>query len=147
MEDQQQQPSSLFGLSFDHNLKQSLKSTALVAGVAAVFGLISTVIKSAGGFLVKQSYRSFDFEGRTFQRGMSSANILGIAITLIIGILLFFYLNRFSKTASSGIDNSDQSQLNEALGSLAGYFRLLGVLLIVGISLVLLVFLVTLMSL
>ena len=54
-----------------------------------------------------------------------------MVITLIIGIILFYFLNKFSRSAKAGVDTNDHYLINEGLGSLSTYFKFIGVLLII----------------
>jgi hypothetical protein len=137
--DNQNTNQQLFGLKINENSKTQLRGAAVVAGIAAILSLISSVLKAVGAFMNK-SQVEYQFEGFE-QPSMSvqrTGNIAGAIITLIISILLFYFLNRFSTQTKNGINSSNQQLVNNGLGGLASYFVTIGVLLIIGLAFVLL---------
>lgn len=134
MENQDITP-SLFDLKADENVKQQLRGAAHWGGIAALvsmivtgLGLVNYIVESAKP---KPSfYRSEGFE-RNFIQTEQSDNIVSVVISLIIGIFLFIFLNRFSKNTKAGIDGDNQELVTEGLGNLSTYFKIIGVLLII----------------
>lgn len=125
---------SIFDLSFDENTKQQLKGAATWGGISAIVALIGAVISFIAYFIEKNSSKTYQFEGFPEMRSsQSSGNIVSSIITFGLSIILFYYLNRFSKSAKAGIDGSNQEMINEGLGSLSTYFKIIGVLLIIAI--------------
>ena len=125
---------SLFDLSFDENTKQQLKGAATWGGIAAIVAIIGAILSFINYFIQKNNVKSFQFEGFPEMRtSQSSGNIVSSIITLALGIVLFYYLNKFSKSAKAGVDGSNQQMINEGLGSLSTYFKIIGVLLIIAI--------------
>ena len=61
----------------------------------------------------------------------SASALITIIISFLIGVALFVFLSKFSRKAKSGVDASDQYLINEGLGSLATYFKFIGILLII----------------
>lgn len=125
---------SLFDLSFDENAKQQLKGAAIMGGFAAITALAGAILSLVNYFIQKSTSKSYQFEGFTEMKvSQRSGNIVSVFITFALGIILFYYLNKFSKSAKTGIDGSNQQMINEGLGSLSTYFKIIGVLLIIAI--------------
>ncbi|MEI9944830.1 MAG: hypothetical protein WDN26_11480 [Chitinophagaceae bacterium] len=134
------QHNSLFDLHIDENAKQSLKGTAVTAGIAAILSLIVSIVGVIKFFVDKSrtGYENFGETGRV----QSATNLFSVIISLVITILLFYFLNRFSTYTKNGINASNAQSLNEGLGGLANYFKTMGILLIIVIILAFLAILV-----
>ena len=125
---------SLFDLSFDENTKQQLKGAATWGGIAAIVAIIGAILSFVNYFIQRNNVKSFQFEGFPEMRAsQSSGNIVSSIVTFGLYIVLFYFLNKFSKSTKAGIDGSNQPMINEGLGSLSTYFKIIGVLLIIAI--------------
>ena len=125
---------SLFDLSFDENVKQSLKGAATWGGIAAIVSLIGSVLGLVNYFVEKgkeSRYGGNSLEEMQIQQAANTGGFVSVVITLIIGIILFYFLNKFSRSAKAGVDTNDHYLINEGLGSLSTYFKFIGVLLII----------------
>ena len=128
---------SLFDISFDEQVKQSLKGAAVWGGMAAIVSIIGSILGVVNYFIQKGKASSYDgFEGYRVQRTAEASGLVTVFITLIIGIILFVFLNKFSRKAKAGIEQNDQYLISEGLGSLSTYFKFVGVLLIIGIVII-----------
>ena len=65
----------------------------------------------------------------------TAGGILSPLISLGIGIALFVFLNKFARSAKAGVDANDSYLINEGLGGLSTYFKIVGVLIIIFLSL------------
>jgi hypothetical protein len=125
---------SLFDISFDENVKQNLKGAATWAGIAAIVSIIGSGLGLVNYFMERgkiSKYGGDGYDTMRVQQAADTGGFVSVVITLIIGIILFVFLNKFSRKTKSGVDASDQYLINEGLGSLATYFRFIGVLLII----------------
>jgi len=125
---------SLFDLSFDENVKQSLKGAATWGGLAAIVSLIGSILGLVNYFVEKgkeSRYGGNSLEEMQIQQAANTGGFVSVVITLIIGIILFYFLNKFSRSAKAGVDTNDHYLINEGLGSLSTYFKFIGVLLII----------------
>ena len=123
---------SLFDLSFDENTKQQLKGAATWGGFAAIISLAGSILAIISYFIQRGNTKSYQFEGFPEMRAQSqsSGNIVSAFITFIIGLVLFYFLYKFSKKTKAGVDGSNQPLISEGLGSLSSYFKIIGVILI-----------------
>ncbi|MDZ4810117.1 MAG: hypothetical protein SGI96_17915 [Bacteroidota bacterium] len=124
---------SLFDISFDDNVKQNLKGAAIWGGIAAIVSLIGSIFGLINYFTQKGKISSgrSGYEGMRVQQAADVGGFVSVAITLIIGIILFVFLYKFSQKSKSGINANDQYLINEGLGSLSTYFKFIGVLMII----------------
>jgi hypothetical protein len=132
--DTQHTESSLFEFSFDENVKQQLSASAKWGGIAAMVSIVGTVLGIVNYFIEKANPpKPIGFEGYSYTRSNAetSGQLVTVVISAIIGILLFYFLNKFSKSTKTGIDSNSQQHLSEGLGSLSTYFKFIGVILII----------------
>lgn len=125
---------SLFDISFDENVKQNLKAAATWGGIAAVVTLARSILGMINYFVLRgkiSRYNYGGYEGMRVQQTAEATGIVSIVIGLIITIILFTFLNKFSRKTKSGIDANDHSLINVGLGNLSTYFKIIGVLLII----------------
>ena len=132
----QQQERSLFDITFNDHVKQQLKSVAVMGGVTAIVALASSLLGLVNYFVEKNKPRPYQYESMDSAAAYGGAGILGLFIGLVISIFLFYFLNKFSRSAREGIESNNQSLIGEGLGSLASYFKIIGVLVIIVLILV-----------
>ncbi len=128
--------SSLFDLSFNDLTQQALARLARIAGVAAVLSLIVAIASILGSVvqLLRPARVRLEEFGEVYKGSDDKwSELAGSVLTLILFVVLFYYLKRFSDRAKKALNTNDQGSLNEGLSSLATYFKIIGVLLIIGI--------------
>lgn len=101
-------------LEVSPKLRSDLQEAATWAKIIAILALCS----SALSLIV------------SFKRGMVFVSLISAAISVFI----YIYLLKFSSQAKKGLQDNDQQMLNNGLGNLNTYFKILGVILIIGIS-------------
>jgi hypothetical protein len=124
---------SLFDLNFDDNVKLSIRETAIWAGLAAIVSLVSAILGLVNYFVqmnkLKQAMSGFgDYSPST---SATAGGMISPLISLGIGIALFVFLNKFARSAKAGVDANDSYLINEGLGGLSTYFKIVGVLIII----------------
>ncbi len=134
---------ALFDLSFDNNVKSSLRETAVWAGLAAIISLVNSIIGLVNYFIQMNKVKSMVGDYPVNQ-GVMAGGLIWPLISLGIGIALFIFLNKFSRMAKSGVDTNDSYLINESLGNLATYFKFVGVLIIIILVIFILAFLISL---
>jgi len=112
-------------------LHGSIFSAARVAGIAAIvslggslIGIISLLIKPAAPLPVAEE----GFEGQDMQQLAQSSTYLSAFVSLIISVLVFYFLFRFASQARAGIKNGNPGQVSSGLQSLARYFKIWGII-------------------
>lgn len=128
---------SLFDMNFDDNVKLSLRETAVWAGLAAILSLVSAILGLVNYFVQMNKIRTVMSGFGNYEPAPSATagGILSPLISLGIGIALFVFLNKFARSAKAGVDANDSYLINEGLGGLSTYFKIVGVLIIIFLSL------------
>jgi high-affinity nickel permease len=138
MENQETTNSFSSGMNLDETIKQSLRNTASTAGVAAILSICGTGL-SLIVFIIQivrpkpVEFEGFERYGRTTDT--SGPQIFLQVIFVFIYVLLFYFLNRFSKFTKAGVNGNMSSQVNDGLGNLSSYFKTIGITLIILLSL------------
>lgn len=137
--EQNDNESSIFDLSVNETSKDHLKKIAtwaIVIVVCAVIGYIFTFIKA---LQPRNSFQETEGFGTSFTTGGS---IAGTVITIIIGLLLNYFLFQFANFTKKGVNGMSQTDLNTGFYNLKIYFVILGILVIICVVIALLVILV-----
>jgi hypothetical protein len=124
MENNPNQADTLFEITYDSAAGDYLKQAATWARICAVIAFIS-----AGLSIVK-----------SFATGRGSlmattATILLMLIIVGISILINVFLLRFANNTLTGLSGNSQERLNEGIGNLGTYFKIMGILIIVALAL------------
>jgi hypothetical protein len=133
---------SLFNLRINENLKTQLRGAAVSAGIAAILGLSSSILKVIVSIINRNKTTiEYNYEGfnRTNLSAERTGNIAGTIITLIISILLFYFLNKFSSQTKTGLNGNNQQLVNSGLSGLSAYMVTIGVIVIICLALMLIV--------
>jgi small-conductance mechanosensitive channel len=132
---------SLFDLNFNENLKTQLRGAAVWGGIAAILALASTVIGLVRAFMEKNNppaaYRIEGF-GDATMKAQNTGNIFSAVISLIVSIVLFYFLNRFATQTKTGLNGNNPELISNGLGGLSSYFITIGVIVILCLVLLLL---------
>ncbi|MBS1597951.1 MAG: hypothetical protein JST75_06980 [Bacteroidetes bacterium] len=130
------QQDSIFTFSFDEISRRILKKTATWAKICAICAFVAYAVALVAAFTGGRSstYTKYLEDGSgnlTVQTGGTTSTIIGTFITVIIGCVINYYLLRFANLAGKGVDSMNQPQLNDGLGSLRIYFKILGIILLI----------------
>ncbi|HLG38296.1 MAG TPA: hypothetical protein VI461_01470 [Chitinophagaceae bacterium] len=129
---------SLFNLRINENTKIQLRGAAVVAGISAILTLVSAILSITGSFIARNK-TVYQYEGFGQTRVETGSNILGSVIMLVINVLLFYFLNRFSTQTKQGLNASNSQLVNNGLGGLSAYFVTIGILLIIALLFMLII--------
>jgi Family of unknown function (DUF5362) len=135
MEDIQQ--SSIFEFNIDEEGKSNLAAIAQWANINAIVGFTGLGI-SIIGFVIAMAKI-----GRMGSTGYAGS--LGIFIGFIIGLLLNITLIYAAINIKKGLELSNQGHFVTGLSKLASYFKIFGILTIIGLVLIVLVLLFVMM--
>jgi hypothetical protein len=139
--DYQNTNQSLFNLRINENLKSQLRSAAVVAGIAAILSLLVSILKVITAFINRgKTTIEYPYEGynQTTASVARTGNIASTIITLIISILLFYFLNKFSSQTKTGLNANNSQIVNSGFSGLSAYLVTIGILLIICLAFVLL---------
>lgn len=141
---QPQHTTQLFGeMPYTDNLKSQLKSAAVWGGIAAILSLAGNIISLISDFIGEKRpavYRE-GFDGAPAQtEAGGGGEIIWSIIIFIVAAFFFYFLNRFSTLTKNGLNASHPDTVSDGLGSLASYFIMMGVLVILGLIVILILF-------
>jgi len=117
-------------LGFDLTARQhilSIASWAMIVVVVAVIGYIISIVQILTG--AKEAIPQA--EGFGMVDAFAANNTTSSVISIIIGLLINFFLYRFASMARSGINELNQDQLNKSFNNLKFYFVTMSVILMV----------------
>jgi hypothetical protein len=138
---EQNQDSSLFGLTIDTNSRNHLWDTARWAKFLAVMGFIGCALLVIFGFLTASVYeRSVsDFDVRRNDIVNTHGVGVGMAVmyTIVAVVYLFpcLFLFNFATKMKIALVSNDQNTLTTSFQNLKKMFRFMGVLTIIGLVL------------
>ena len=107
---------------------------AMVMVVVAVIGYAITLLRLLGGNEKKVS-RS---EGLDISMSFGTSGFTGSLISILVGLLINYFLFRFASQARSGLEGLNQRQLNSSFNNLKVYFMATSIIMIIVFAIVLL---------
>ena len=129
MENNPNQADSLFELTYDSAAGNYLKQAATWARICAVIAFIS-----AGLSLIKSFATA---KGNVM---VATATILIMLIIVGVSLLINVFLLRFANNTLTGLSGNNQERLNEGIGNLGTYLKIMGILIIVALALCIIYF-------
>jgi hypothetical protein len=135
--------SNLFELQIDHNGTSYVRDAARWAKFLAVVGFIfcglMVLVAILFASVLSSVFNTMGSAGPAFSGGLVST------VYILMALLFFFpclYLYNFASKAQAALNRNDQEQLNVSFRNLRAYFRFLGILTIIYLSLLVLVFII-----
>ena len=116
---------NLFTLGVDPNTRDHFSSAAKWARIIAIVNFISAGLSLISVFTTKED------------QGTQTAMFIFLLIFAGISIALNIFLLRFGNNMTKSLSTMSQEQFNEGVGSLNTYFKIMGILIIVILSLML----------
>jgi len=129
--------SSLFDLKIDEECKDQLRGLTTWAKIIVITSLVSLIF---GLIRVIMPGKTAEYSGYKFEDEKSS-NLAGYILTVIISLLLAYFLYQFSVFTKKGVDSVSQPDMNKGLGNLKAYFMTYGIIVIVCLVIVFLLLL------
>lgn len=123
------QDDSMFNISIEGAARDFLATAATWARIIAIVGFITAGLSVLEAIIGKQGETGASIIGSTL------GAIIGAVITVAINIFLF----RFATNIMSSLSNMSQVQFNEGVNNLRTYFKILGIIMIIVLSLVVLI--------
>ncbi len=117
--EEQDKLTGIFDFSFTAKLKDDLRTAAIWAKLAAIFSFIGSAV--------------------ALVESMRLGNIFSAFISAAISVTIAIYLFNFGSKTKKAIEATDQPELEEGLNSLRLYFKILGIILIIVLSIVVIV--------
>lgn len=127
---------SLFDMQYDEQLKQQMKGSAAMAGIAAIISLVGSVLSFINYFVMRSrlssAYNAEGFGGIQYRQNSStSGGLFSAVLSLVLAIFMFYFLSQYARLTKAGIDGNDTFQIGDGLAKLSTYFKIIGVLLII----------------
>jgi hypothetical protein len=129
---------TLFEVKIDETCKEQLRGLSTWAKIIVVTSIISLVVGLVAILMPKKTVQFEDYPIKTER----VSSIGGYIFTLIITLLLAYFLYQFSIFTKKGIDNLSQPDLNTGLSNLKSYFKTYGILVIIALVFIFLFLLV-----
>ncbi|GGB24612.1 hypothetical protein [Puia dinghuensis] len=151
MEDQQTFSASnsldnFFNIAFDTTTRAQIKQAAVWAKVCTLCAFIGYGVALVVAIFGNRVLSTDTEEAVQISASFRTGNIIGVIITSGIGAIINFFLYRFAVATARGMDSMDSIKTNEGFNSLRIYFKIYGILLIIGLSLAVLAVLFTIIA-
>ena len=137
MEDQQippatNQPENFFSISFDEATRVQIKQAAVWAKVITLCAFAGYAIALVVAIFGQTAYQ-LDYSSNAEVIGgyVRTGNMVGVIITIALGVFINYFLYRFAVATAKGMDNMDSVKTNEGFNNLRRYFKIYGVLIII----------------
>lgn len=125
MDNLNNQKDNFFEISIDTAARESLRIAATWARIIAVLGLINAAITLIQTFAGGAGGNTYAFVG----------GALIVMIFVAIAVVINIFLLRFATNILTSLSNMNQVQFNEGINSLRMYFKIVGIIIIIVVSL------------
>ncbi|AXY78272.1 hypothetical protein D3H65_31630 [Paraflavitalea soli] len=129
MENNSNQGDNLFNLSIEGAARELLQTAATWARIIAIVGFIS------GGL----SLIGLIFGSPQANAAVAASSTLISLPFIALGVIINVFLFKFATNILGSLANMSQVQFNEGINNLRTYFKIIGILIIIGLSLVVLI--------
>ena len=119
---------SIFNLKIDSTARQHLLVMASWAMIIFITALIKYVFSIIEYINLKNQ---LDYHAGGVYMSSRGSTLFGVIFTIIIGLLINYFLFQFSSLTKKGINNLSQADLNRGLSNLKAFFNIIGVLMII----------------
>jgi hypothetical protein len=151
MENQDQsdinQLDNFFNIAFDAGARGQLRQVALWAKICTLCAFIGYGIALIVAIF---GHKDYSLEAGEISFGAyvrSGSSISGVLVSILVGGIINYFLYRFAVAAGRGVESMDTLKVNEGFNNLRIYFKILGIILIICLSLVALGLLIGLIAL
>jgi hypothetical protein len=146
MEQIHNQNASLFNLSIEPITKSDLLETAKWARFLAIVGFVFLGLMLVGGIalttVMATSFGSSEFGSTGMMAGFGTGMVIFYVLIAALWFFPLLYLMRFSNRMRTALNSNDQPALNQSAQNLKVFFRYIGIITIIVLSLYALAFIV-----
>lgn len=140
MEEQQTSPDSnalenFFNIALDAGMRAQIKQAAVWAKICTLCAFIGYGIALIVAIFGRQGYSTDSEQGTRIESMVRAGSIGTVLIAIVIGGVINYFLYRFAVATAKGLDTMDSTKTNEGFNNLRIYFKVCGILLIIGLSL------------
>jgi hypothetical protein len=136
---------NFFNISFDEATRGQIRKAAQWARICALCTFIGYGVSLIVTFFGKQTELTETESGIQITSAYRAGAILGSLLVVGIGVWIYYFLYRFAISTAKGMDTMDSIKTNEGFDSLRRFFKIVGILLIIGFSLFMLIALLSLL--
>lgn len=133
---------NIFNLSFDLVGLDHLKQLSLWAKITSICAFIGYIFSIVSALFGHPRINGLVEENSTSLGMMRASNVLGTFLVLIIGGAINYFLYRFAVAVGQGAQSMDLLKVNSGFNSLRIYFKILGIMLIIVLSILVLAILI-----
>jgi hypothetical protein len=127
--EQQSNTNLSFNIQLDNTAKQYINTMATWAKIIVIVTLITYAMSLVEVISPAEVPASMEKFRANF--GFGNNNIIGSLISMAIGLVVCYFLFRFSVQSRKALYSSDQQLLNDSFASLKNYFLILSILMII----------------
>ncbi|HEY8970051.1 MAG TPA: hypothetical protein VIM64_13185 [Puia sp.] len=136
---------NFFNISFDEATRGQIRKAAQWARICALCTFIGYGVSLIVTFFGRQTELTETESGIQITSAYRAGTILGSLLVVGIGVWIYYFLYRFAISTAKGMDTMDSIKTNEGFDSLRRFFKIVGILLIIGFSLFMLILLLSLL--
>jgi len=136
---------NFFNISFDEATRGQVRKAAQWARICALCTFIGYGVSLIVTFFGRQTELTETESGIQITSAYRAGAILGSLLVVGIGVWIYYFLYRFAISTAKGMDTMDSIKTNEGFDSLRRFFKIVGILLIIGFSLFMLIMLLSLL--
>lgn len=118
---------SIFKVSVDHNTMEQLKTATTWARIVAIVGFISAGLTLLGSFVSPGASAA--------EQAVMVGSIFGSLIVAVIAVIINLFLYKFANYTATSLSTMNQEQFNSGINNLRSYFKIVGILVIIGLAL------------
>jgi len=136
---------NFFNISFDEATRGQIRKAAQWARICALCTFIGYGVSLIVTFFGRQTELTETESGIQITSAYRAGAIPGHLLVFGIRVWIYYFLYRFAISTAKGMDTMDSIKTNEGFDSLRRFFKIVGILLIIGFSLFMLIMLLSLL--
>lgn len=129
---------SIFEFNIDEESKTQLSGIAQWAKINAIVAFVSMGVTVLSTILTLAKISAYS-------GAAAGANVFGTFITVAVSLLLNITLLAAASNLKKGVEQTDQGHFGLGLSKMAAYFKILGILMIIAITVIVLALIVIMM--
>ncbi|HXD78538.1 MAG TPA: hypothetical protein VN616_12060 [Puia sp.] len=137
---------NIFNISFDGVGLDHLRQLSLWAKVTSICAFIGYICTLITAFFGHPAAGQADENSAAIGVTLRASGVLGAFLVVIIGGAINYFLYRFAVAVGQGVQSMNALKVNSGFDSLRLYFKIIGILLIIGLSILVLALLVALLA-
>jgi hypothetical protein len=134
------QPEDFFSIAFDEATRVQIKQAAQWAKIIALCAFIGYGVVLIVAIFAPRGY-SIDNDA-VLGSYVQTGNLVGVILSTALGTFINYFLYRFAAATVKGMDTMNPISTNEGFDSLRRYFKILGILIIIVLSIAVLAMLI-----